>query len=306
MIRHNNKLKYYIFKYNKHFGILVVFTLLSWFLIDSDKKNEEACSPSNYFETHREEFANKAFTSSNMLEYRESSMIAIILEATTRKNGVFVDIGTNKGEFSELIAYYAPHGHYIMFDILEISMKRLDEKFNGKIAYKPELLAMTDVNDGETVKFYGRSDWAHERSFPQGTSLLVRDSKHKAVLGSVNKTTLDEYFEGFDALDFVKIDTEGNDAGVLKGAYNLLRNKKIKALYFENNKMQRSKGYNLRSTVEYLNSLGYNSYLFGSERLVGPLHTICEDSYVFESKTTLNILVFERDSILEHKFISSW
>lgn len=89
-------------------------------------------------------------------------------------------------------------------------------------------------------------------------------------------------------IDFLKVDTEGFDARVLHGAESLLRNHKLKFIFWESNVMQSQVGDTLYDTVQYLKSLGYASYLFGSEYSI-PLNDKCKESALFASTDTANV-----------------
>ena len=62
-------------------------------------------------------------------------------------------------------------------------------------------------------------------------------------------------------LSYLKIDTEGFDSLVIQGAEKALRSGKINYLQFEYNSMWKEKGSTLTFTVEFLASLGYETFL---------------------------------------------
>ena len=72
-------------------------------------------------------------------------------------------------------------------------------------------------------------------------------------------TTLDSYVEraGLDELALVKIDTEGHDLAVLRGAYRLFAEQRISAAQFEYNHRWIYARYYLRDAFELLEPLGY-------------------------------------------------
>lgn len=86
-------------------------------------------------------------------------------------------------------------------------------------------------------------------------------------------TTIDAFVEkqGLERIDYCKIDTEGFDALVVRGAERTLRARKISLLQFEYNDVWNrvdNRVHNLRSTTEFLESLGYDCYLLGRRNMV--------------------------------------
>ena len=79
------------------------------------------------------------------------------------------------------------------------------------------------------------------------------------------------------------------DARVIHGADNLLSRKLVRAIFFENNKMQAKVGDSLFDTVRYLDSKGYKCYLFGAKDPI-LLNNKCRFSEIFTAKETLNVL----------------
>ena len=61
-------------------------------------------------------------------------------------------------------------------------------------------------------------------------------------------------------IDAIKIDVEGADTSVIMGVENLLINKQVKVLYYEQNKIRLKKlGIKEDEAVKYLSSVGYNA-----------------------------------------------
>jgi FkbM family methyltransferase len=75
----------------------------------------------------------------------------------------------------------------------------------------------------------------------------------------VSMTTLDDYTQraGLDRIDLLKIDAEGNDFAVLKGASGLLRDGRIAVAQFEYNECWIPPRYYLRDAFSLLEPLGY-------------------------------------------------
>jgi FkbM family methyltransferase len=67
--------------------------------------------------------------------------------------------------------------------------------------------------------------------------VIERIHKGESIQHVVNVTTLDQFaaHHGVDLIHLLKIDTEGHELEVLKGASNLLRERRIRAIQFEFN-----------------------------------------------------------------------
>lgn len=91
----------------------------------------------------------------------------------------------------------------------------------------------------------------------EGIGINHLDSK-----GEVPVITLDQYAElhNIDTIEWLSIDTEGNDARVLIGATNLLYHKKIKAFEFEAHDVNHWKKSNLEDLIDLLHNFGYTCH----------------------------------------------
>ena len=71
---------------------------------------------------------------------------------------------------------------------------------------------------------------------------------------------LDNLIDENTVIDVMKIDVEGADTWVIMGAEKLLLQKRVKVLYFEQNKTRlRQLGIGENDAAEYLSSVGYQA-----------------------------------------------
>jgi len=78
-------------------------------------------------------------------------------------------------------------------------------------------------------------------------------------------------------IDVLKIDTEGADTWVLQGAYQLLKEKRIKHIFFEENKVRMSAlGILSETAKDLLLSCGYQITPMGSGEWYATLITVNE------------------------------
>ncbi|MFN5514704.1 MAG: FkbM family methyltransferase [Cyanobacteriota bacterium] len=154
----------------------------------------------------------------------------------TKKEPVFFDVGANIGDYTASLLKSFPKAKIYAFE-------PHPQNFSALQANVPlNQVKCYNLAVGETrgkLELYDRAD-------RDGSS---HASLHKAVISDIHKQgivtlpvsveTLDEFCaeQGITEIDFLKIDTEGNELSVLLGAKDLLKNRKIKYISFEFNEM---------------------------------------------------------------------
>jgi FkbM family methyltransferase len=146
------------------------------------------------------------------------------------------DVGARIGDWSRGLIDNASgraHGCIIhAFEPVPESRSTLEELFVNQISRKEmrvNSVALSDRLGGSTIYV------PHVRA---GTSTLHPDSRiNYDVALEISTTTVDEYCRqvSVDYIDLLKIDTEGGDLGVIRGALELLKAGKIGVLQFEYN-----------------------------------------------------------------------
>ena len=147
------------------------------------------------------------------------------------KGGVFVDVGANKGLYSkELLTQYSDsitelHLFEPSKELVESYLKFSDNRI------RVNNFALSDVSGKANLyKVNGKSGL---------NSLTKRRLEHFEIVMSdveeIQKITLDEYtdFNKINSIDLLKIDVEGHEIDVLKGAKVNLDENRIKCIQFE-------------------------------------------------------------------------
>ena len=135
------------------------------------------------------------------------------------------DVGANVGAVALALAkYVGSSGKVFAFDPGPHNITRLRSNFK----LNPGLLNRTEIFGCGIGDISGELWWAEEPGNP-GNALLSDRGTHK-----VEVTTLDSFVgkRGIDRLDFVKIDVEGMEFQVMRGAADTLRTFRP-AIYFE-------------------------------------------------------------------------
>ena len=228
----------------------------------------------------------------------EEKLLVRISPFLDTTNSISVDIGGNQGLFSKLLQKIFKKEPKYIFDVIPRFVTKLKDMFPSS---NVEQLAMSDV-PGKSVDILGAAAW--ETEFNTGASILNRGKAYGHVLTSIQTTTLDKFFLEKEKIYFLKIDTEGMDGRVLHGATQMLKEKRIQSIFWENNKMQNSIGDSLYKNVQHLNSLGYASFQVGHDILF-PISACRDNHRVFrQDAPTGNILSIVKNAPL-YNFLSS-
>lgn len=166
-------------------------------------------------------------------------------------NPVVFDIGANVGRYSTELKRLCPGARIWAFE-------PHPDTFKG-LAREAAELGFTAVNLGLSDQLGRRSlyDYADAPGSPHAS--LHRDvieTVHRAnsVAIDVNVTTVDEHLASIDAerLDLLKIDAEGHELAILRGASRAIQSKRIDVIQFEFNEMNVMNRVFLRDFYEEL------------------------------------------------------
>ncbi|WP_411826368.1 FkbM family methyltransferase [Luteolibacter sp. AS25] len=183
----------------------------------------------------------------------EDHLITVTLKNAVQKNNpVFFDVGANVGGYSEALKnsfpaaiIYAFEPHPKNFEALRL--KALEHVIinNSAVGEKPGELTLYDRAD-----FDGSS---HASLYSE----VITDLHHQETTESqVAVITLDEFCEEhhITEIDYLKIDTEGNEFSVLKGATRLLVENRIRYIHLEFNEMNVASGVHFRDIRKLLSN----------------------------------------------------
>ncbi|HEY4786111.1 MAG TPA: FkbM family methyltransferase [Bacteroidales bacterium] len=177
-----------------------------------------------------------------------------IMEYFLPNSSIILDIGANIGQYSEKILSILGEKDYKLY-VFEPSIKcfkELQEKFtSSKIIFYNYAIS----------NFSGEKDFHEINDTGENSSLIFANAKGNYKRYKVEVKQLDELFPEGNNIDFIKIDTEGNDFNVLLGAKQLLKDKRIRAIQFEYNDSWRYAGHTIIDAINFLNETDYLTYL---------------------------------------------
>lgn len=182
--------------------------------------------------------------------YHELNLTRRMLEHA-RSGGLLADVGANYGYYSLLWAGARPDNHVVAFEASPRNCQGLhgNIRVNGLISQ----IAVQEVAVGKTI---GRVQFTVDPD-GQGSWSGISDGKVSNAI-DVPLITLDAFFDQSEVIAVLKIDVEGADAWVLQGARELLQQRRIQRIYFEQNKARmRRLGVHESEAMAFLSRLGY-------------------------------------------------
>jgi FkbM family methyltransferase len=148
------------------------------------------------------------------------AMLQAFYESLLRPGDVCVDAGAHTGRHAfPMAAKVAPRGHVHAFEPIPACQKAIREG----CAQRPEGTVVT-LYPMALADFDGASDFVLVKNLPEYSGLKERvyDQPVEKEHLTVAVKRLDDVLAGLAALRYVKIDAEGGDFGILKGARSLL------------------------------------------------------------------------------------
>ena len=155
-----------------------------------------------------------------------------LLDSAHEGPHVIFDVGANTGDFVEIAKQYIPENKYVIFcfEPARKSFIFLSQKFDDSNIH---------LNNLALSNFEGQSKLFYDTEGSKMASLTKRNMEHFSINFSENEnvivSSVDKYcFENnIKNISLMKIDVEGHELDVLKGAINLLRTGSIRIISFE-------------------------------------------------------------------------
>jgi FkbM family methyltransferase len=162
---------------------------------------------------------------------------------------VAFDVGAHVGDWTALALEVEPSLQVHCFEPSAGSFRQLEQRFGGAANVRLNSSAL--------------SDEAGEASLHVHEGEPDRNSLHGAGESNqpVRLRTLDEYCEseGVERIDYLKIDTEGHELAVLRGAEGALRAGRIHYVQVEYGPAYLDAGATLEDVMAFLRELGYRA-----------------------------------------------
>lgn len=176
------------------------------------------------------------------------------------RGGILVDVGANYGYYSLLWAAQHPGNRVIAFEASPRNFAPLEDNIaRNRLTGQVELHRIALGSAAGRLKF---DIGPPEQS---GWGGLASDASLDTV--DVDVLRLDEVWQRDDDIAVLKVDVEGADSWVLRGAQRLLEHQRIKAVYYEENKPRmRDLGIEPGDAETLLIAMGYSVQAFSDRK----------------------------------------
>lgn len=208
-----------------------------------------------------------------------------IIEESLHSNSNCIDVGAHKGEILDLIIDRAPKGNHFAFEPIPEMFEELNNRYSSDLI---------KVYDCALSYQKGSATFNHVVSNPSYSGLKKRKYDHPNEIDQqirVETDLLDNIIPSDISIDFIKIDVEGGEFDVLKGAVETI--KRCKPIVIFEHGLGASEFYNAnpRELFQYFDNIGMNISLLKS---------------YLNNKNTLDQVDFERqyNESLNYYFIA--
>ena len=171
----------------------------------------------------------------------------------------FFDVGANVGEWTQSLLVSSPGiKRGVLLDASDSAVSKLHQRFRNDPRVSIIHAAVSDV--------VGEAFFYEEEGAGMTSSLIEGFSAQGARKARVPVTTVDVEAakHGFSFIDILKIDAEGYDLHVIRGAQELLRTQRIGIVQFEYNAPWADAGSTLSAARALLSRYGYELFLLKS------------------------------------------
>lgn len=181
----------------------------------------------------------------------EPQRIQKLLHRFIQSSSNCIDIGAHLGSVLSDMIRLAPQGRHLAFEPTPYKAKWLRQKFPEVDVFE---VALSD-RPGQ-VEFYLNT----ERSGFSGLSQHMSDNATIKKL-SVISDCLDNLVKPDHRIDFIKLDVEGHELGVIRGAETLLKRDRPIILFECTKSGLTSAGYTSSEVFDFFNQLQYSIFL---------------------------------------------
>jgi FkbM family methyltransferase len=227
--------------------------------------------------------------------FRDQKVEFGVIRQYLRPTDIACDIGANKGSFIYWLSSWCANGGVVAFEP-QPELARGLEKICRLIK-----LDNVKVEAKAVFSHSGEQDLFVPRGHQPGASLgrKALEGENFDIL-SVPLVSLDTYFSEHDKIGLLKIDAEGAEFDILKGAERILR-QHAPLLVFECENRHLAHG-SVNDVFAYLESLGYEGYfvcrgqLLAIARFDAAVHQRQSGEWFWKSKDYCNNFIFRKPS----------
>jgi len=193
-----------------------------------------------------------------------------LLRCLIKPGDVVFDIGANTGQWSRQVLSSIGPVKMHSFEPIGDVFAKLETNLRGA-GVSLHNIAFSDKNEVKTFFYYNKSPkLARLSTFYRRCESIEHDLNIKPVEIPVQARTLDWFCSehSISHIDYLKVDTEGAELDVLRGAAGILRGHRVGKMQFEYGGNYSDAGITLRQICELLTSYGYSIFRIIPQGLV--------------------------------------
>jgi FkbM family methyltransferase len=225
--------------------------------------------------------------------FRDQSLEFGVIRQHLQPTDIACDIGANKGSFIYWLSSWCRNGRVIAFEPQPELARRLE--------HVCRIIKLDNVTVEARAAYSrsGKQDLFVPRGHQPGASLnRMAAGGESFEVFSVSVVSLDEYFGEHDKVGLLKIDAEGAEFEILKGAERILR-QHAPLLVFECENRHLTRG-DVGDVFAYLEDLGYQGQFVCRDQLLpiskfdAAVHQRQSGEWFFKSKDYCNNFIFRK------------
>jgi FkbM family methyltransferase len=148
------------------------------------------------------------------------------------RNGILLDVGANGGAYARYLSRLAPTARIFAFEPHPRTFAALADNLVGEPSIELINKAVGETSGHFALYDFADNDGSTQASLSVGAVALFTPD---ITAHDVDCTTVDTFMadKNLSHIDLLKIDTEGHDLAVLRGARNALSEQRIRMIQFE-------------------------------------------------------------------------
>ena len=193
-----------------------------------------------------------------------------VMEKILKKGQTFIDIGANQGEYAIWAARKTGwSGKVIAFEPMDALFSQLEANFALNPKYEKVFLPIKmGLSDKQgQLELYGKS------GSNEGVNTIYPTASHDVFLQSIPLDTLDHQLQNLnlDSVDLIKIDVEGAELQVLKGAVQSIEKYRPNFIIEINPESCLAAGYKAADILSFLKEKQYMIFKIGLRGKLKPI-----------------------------------
>lgn len=217
------------------------------YIINGIPKSDYVNKLANYYVDH--------FNNDNNMDFNTNGE-ARLLDSALRlscMNPVIFDVGANIGDWSRRSLCIAPQAELHLFEPSAVTYNALDAQ-DWPSHVRINNFGLGEKNEALTLNIFGEKSGLNSLYARRGIG-----DNHVVGTEKIKIRTLDGYCEefGIKKIDFMKVDVEGHELSVFKGACSMLRAGNISIIQFEYGGCSLDSRVHLADIWDFLSNYGY-------------------------------------------------